>query len=475
MILKGRQKIIGDYTTEDTKDISKLCDILNKGFVIHKQNKVEIDYLIGYRSGVQPILRKTKEVRPEINNKVVINHAQMTTRTVNGYFLGNPIQYIQNGSTNKKALIDELNRYVQYEDKASVDKEIGDYQSVTGVGYRIIYRDGELKDEVPFEDKSLDPSTTFVVYENSIAERQLVGVTYYNLYNDNLYTGQRVYVYTNHGLYEFETKQNAECKPEDLVNFQPYDVGGIPIVEYPNNMWRVGDWELVIGLMDAINALQSGRLDDIDQTVQALLVFMNAEINEEVYKEMRDAGVVMLNNKTGDKASVDVIKNQLEQNGLNMYSQELEELLYAMVGVPDRNNRSGGGGDTGQAVELRDGWADLEIVARNKELTFKKSEKRALRIILNMFNVGRTEKLSMLDLDIKFSRNKNNNLLVKAQAYQSLLATKTLSPEDCLSIVDLVSDVNEFISRGKEFWGENFAGQIPVIEEVNTGIEPPCR
>ena len=366
------------------------------------------------KNGDQRILYKEKIVRPEINNKLVINHAQMITRDIIGYFLGTPIQYIQSGMGDKKESIDELNRIVQYEDKASVDKEIGEYQSICGTGYRIIYRDGIYADEVPFEDKALNPSTTFVVYENSVSERPLAGITYHNVYNEDAeFVGTRMYIYTNTAMYNVLIDEENIMTPESIEDITPYNVGGVPIIEYPNNIWRIGDWELVIGLMDAINSTQSGRLDDIDQIIQSLLVFINAEIDMETYDEMRIAGVVSLKNTTQNKTEVKTISNELDQSGINMFAKELEELLYAIVGIPSRNNRSGGGGDTGQAVELRDGWANLEIIARNKELTFKKAEKQALRIILNMFNQGRSDKLSLLDIDIKFTRNKNNNLLVK--------------------------------------------------------------
>jgi len=60
---------------------------------VHLANKREIDYLIDYRNGIQPILNKVKDIRPEINNTIVFNHAQMITRDIIGYFLGTPIQY----------------------------------------------------------------------------------------------------------------------------------------------------------------------------------------------------------------------------------------------------------------------------------------------------------------------------------------------------------------------------------------------
>ena len=467
MNLHGRRKIITEFKQGDMLNAEKMVKCLNTSFEIHAMNKEEIDYLIDYKNGDQTILDKIKTVRPEINHKLVINHAEMISRMVTGYFLGNPIQYIQNGYSDKKDAIDQLNRVVQYEDKASVDEEVAEFASITGVGYRIIYRDGLFGDEVPFEDKALNPATTFVVYENTVAERPVMGVTYHNIYSDDLILeGARIYVYTAFGVYTIEFRgrtvvpSGLAIKSEDILGFTSYNVGGVPIIEYPNNIWRLGDWELSISLMDAINAMHSGRLDDVDQAVQSLLVFLNAEIDEERYKEMREAGVVTIKNTTNNQTKVDVINNSLDQSGMNMFAKELEELLYAIIGIPNRNNRAGGGGDTGQAVELRDGWADLEIVARKKELMFKKSEKMALKIYLSMFNSKYNENLSLLDIDVKFTRNKNNNMLVKTQSYETLLRTKTLSPEDCLTIVDLVSDVNEYISRGKTFWGDEFAGKM---------------
>lgn len=473
MLLKGRSKIVTEYKSTDLLDAGKLANLINTTMLEHLANKSEIDYLVNYKKGVQPILQKTKLVRPEVNNTLVVNHAQMITRNIIGYFLGTPIQYIQNGDTDLKDEIDLLNRLVAYEDKASVDKEIGEFQSICGTAYRIVYTDGAYPDEVPFEEKALNPATTYVVYENTIAEKPVCGVTYYTLLGEKGESiGVKIYVYTGFGLYEIRTGVEGFVGSDSIFEFKPYNVGGVPIIEYPNNQWRIGDWELCIGLMDAINKLDSGRLDDIDQVVQSLLVFINADIDSDTYAQMREQGAVMLKNNTGNQSSVETIQNTLDQGGMNLFSQEMESLLYALIGIPDRNNRAGGGGDTGQAVELRDGWADLEVVARNKELSWKKSEKQSLRIILSIMNNALGSKMSLLDIDIKFSRNKNNNLLVKTQAYSTLLATKTLSPQDCLTIVDLVSDVNEYISRGKSFWGDAFAGLIQATNSAEmSGVQ----
>jgi hypothetical protein len=96
----------------------------------------------------------------------------------------------------------------------------------------------------------------------------------------------------------------------------------------------------------------------------------------------------------------------------------------------------------------------------------------ALKIMLSILNNTSGTNLSLLDINIKFSRNKNSNLLVKTQAYMNLIQSKTLDPADCLTIVDLVSDVNEYISRGEEFWGDMFANKSTSTEgEMELGLE----
>lgn len=470
MQLKGRRVIKFDVKQKDLLDLDVLTSIINSAMGIHALNKTEIDWLIDYKKGIQPVLGKEKAIRDEINNKLVLNYAQMITRKIVGQFLGNPIQYISSGLSDKKNLIDELNVYTQYENKASVDNELGEYQSITGTSYRMVYRDGHFSehadDDVPFEIRALDPSTTFVVYESNISGKPLLGVTFYEVIDANgKFIGTRYFAYTRYAYYEFLSEENKPLTPENLVQFQNYNVGGIPIIEYPNNMWRIGDWELVVGLMNEINDFTSGRLDDIDQIIQSLLVFVNAEIDSESYTDMREQGVIMLNNTTGVKTEVDILSNSLDQAGMSMFAGELEDMLHALVGIPNRSDTASGG-DTGVAIELRDGWADLETICKNKELMFKESEKKALEIMLHIFNLGRTDTLSKLDIEIKFNRNKNNNMLVKTQSYQTLLSGKTLSPDDCLTIVDLVSDPVEHIERGKTFWGEKFGNpQIDSKDE----------
>ena len=58
----------------------------------------------------------------------------------------------------------------------------------------------------------------------------------------------------------------------------------------------------------------------------------------------------------------------------------------------------------------------------------------------------------MINVDIKYPRNKTDNLNSKVTAYAALLNTQTVAPNDALDIVDITSDNAEVVARGEEYW-----------------------
>lgn len=468
-VFTGRRQIFSQFKTNDLADVNNVVTLINNAMDTHIYNSNEIEYLYNYYKGIQPILNKQNSSRPEINNILLVNHAQMITRTITNYFVGTPIQYTQSGYGSlddddvKRTQVELLNSYMEFGNSAGVDLEVAECQSVCGTAYRIIITSDD--DSVPFIDKFLQPTNTFVVYENTVVEKPLAGVTCIPINTPDGNSMYRFECYTEIGLYVFENTDktlNADC----FIEFIPYNVGGVPLIEYPNNRHRMGDWECVIGLMNNISLLYSNRIDDIEQIVQALLVFINADIDLSSYDEMRSKGIISLVNRSNEaKSEVKAITNPLDQTGVGELSKELIEMLYALVGIPNRDNRSNGGGDTGTAVELRDGWADLENVVRSKEINFKKCERNKLKIITTILNAKFKYNLKPNDLLIKFSRNKNNNLLVKAQSLINLISTKTISPIDALQIADLTTDTTDVISRAMVFWGDEFANRTNTDNE----------
>lgn len=76
------------------------------------------------------------------------------------------------------------------------------------------------------------------------------------------------------------------------------------------------------------------------------------------------------------------------------------------------------------------------------------------------------EDFRVIDLDIKFSRNKTDNLQSKAQSYSTFVGTKSIAPEDALEMCDVTTDVVEVAARGKQYWDNVAEENIKKQQEL---------
>lgn len=426
--LNGRLKIKVDDTYIG---IYNVIDVLNKALVIHRYNEARINYLWNYRLGNQPILNREKEVRPEINNKVIENRADEIVSFKSGYLMGEPISYVSKSKENNESIINDiglLNDLVDYEEKASLDMEIADWAHTVGTAYRMILPDDDNLDESPFEITVLDPRNTFVVYTNEIGEKPVMGVTY--VIDDNAKTHYNCY--TNDYMYEIVDG--------NIIRAEPHILGGIPIIEYPLNISRTGSFELVIPLLDAINTTESNRIDGVEQFIQALLLFHNVDISEDDFVALRELGAIKFRDIDSQlKGEIEYLVSSLNQGETQTLVDHMYQAVLEIVGMPNRN----GGystSDTGAAVELRDGWSNAETRAKNTELQFKKSEKRFLKILLNICRITTPIKLNVRNIEIKFTRRDHENFFQKVQVLVTMLGSDKIHPLLAFQRCGLFSD-----------------------------------
>ena len=213
---------------------------------------------------------------------------------------------------------------------------------------------------------------------------------------------------------------------------------------------------MALSLLDAINLLGSDSVNDVEQFVNSILVATNAEFDKEAIESIKTHKMVSLvAPQPGMQVDLKYISAQLDMNGTQVLREYLEEAYRSIVGIPDRKTRGGGGGDTGDAVKLRDGWANMEIVARNCEMFFKRAEKRVLRLILTILNHANIiTDLKLTDVDIKFSRNKTDNIQTKVQSGATLHGMNILDPVDVLELMDISTNPQELIERGAKYQEE---------------------
>lgn len=420
----GRE-VIYSSVTEVTR--ANVVDVLEKAMNIHKKNSNEIDYLYQYYKGNQPILQRVKTIRPEINNKVVENHALEIVDFKKGYVFGEPVQYVRRGeSDGVSEKITQLNEFMFAEDKAARDKELAEWFYICGTSYRMILPD-EIIDESPFEIDTLDPRYAFVVYNNGFGKKPLMGVKY--IKTDDGKILYSIYTTTTY----FEVEDDVVTKEEAHV------LGDIPIIEYPANSARLGSFEVVLSLLDALNNTASNRMDGIEQFIQAFMKFVNCDIDEEQFLALKEMGAIKIKGEPGNPADVDIVSKELNQTQVQVTKEDIYQMILIICGMPDRNGANRTTGDTGQAVILRDGWSAAESRARDSELVFKCSEKQFLRLVLRIIKDTHGLDLKLSEIDIKFTRNKTDNLLVKTQGLQNQLEAG-IHPQIAIAHSGLYSD-----------------------------------
>ena len=145
--------------------VNNVLNVLNKALPWHQRNRIDINYLWWYYRGNQPILNREKDVRPEINNKIVENRANQIVSFKSGYLMGEPLQYVAKGQEeNLTDAINQLNAYCEAEGKPAKDKKLADWFHICGTSFRMVLPDetGD-EDDSPFELYTLDPRNVFVV------------------------------------------------------------------------------------------------------------------------------------------------------------------------------------------------------------------------------------------------------------------------------------------------------------------------
>lgn len=449
--MNGR-RVIKMSVKEITKD--NLQEVLRKSLDIHNLNSSDIDYLYKYYKGDQPIRYRVKEVRPEICNRIVENRANEIVSFKVGYLCGEPIQYVsRSGDENIVKQVNLLNEYMFAEDKASQDQEIVEWQMICGTAFRMVLPDGsDDLDEAPFEIYTLDPRNTFVVYSSEIGNEPLMGVKYY-VDDDNV----------KH--YSVYTKDNYFTIDGDLLtSTQPHALGDIPIIEYPANNARLGSFEIVLPLLDAMNNVASNRMDGVEQLVQAFIKFINCDISKEDYQEFLELGAIKVKSVDGQAADVGVVTTELNQTQSQTLKDDYYNAMLTICGMPNRNG-SKSTSDTGAAVVLRDGWSDAEARAKDSENVFKRAEKKMLKLVLRICEDLRDSTLHLRDIDMKFTRRNYEAIQSKSQVLISMLQEPKIHPQLAFQHSGMFSDAESAYSMSMKYYEEQMIKEKEIMSE----------
>lgn len=403
-------------------------DLLDRGEIPEKlivkcieEHRLMVDRLVmldKYYDGRHKILGRELSSDSLPNNKLVCNHAQYITDMATGYVFGCPVSY---SGTNA----DVINEIFTKIDEDSHNNELALDMSVYGVGYELIYMNDE---EVPYPELAvLNTLNTFVVCDTTVKHKPMFAVTYSEKFDiDNVSQGFDIDVYTETLIQKYFAENLYSTVLEDK-GIEEHYFNAIPVIEYANNRRFRGDYEGVITLIDAYNLLQSDRVNDKEQVVDALLAVIGASLGDDEDEKIKTGRLLkelkIIELDEGGDAKW-LVKN-LNETEIEVLKKSLKDDIHEFSKVPCLTDENFVGNASGIAMKYK--LLGFEQLGKTKERYFKKGARQRLKLISNIEST-RAKNIDPNEIDIVMKRSLpvDEELLAKiAQETEGFISWET--------------------------------------------------
>lgn len=488
------------YTDVEEITYDNVIEVLRDVIPDHRINARDMQFLLNYESGIQPLQRE-KKTRTDIDTQCVDNVANEVTEFNLGFKWGNTITLVQNGDGKDKQIckaITELNKNYEMAKIKAKTQELGRYVEVCGVGNVLIDTNTEWEDGKPyFTLDVLDPRVSFVVHSSYYTDhRPMLGVTF----RRSKKTGNTYYTcFTKDSRYEILNLQeitngNYHVEEQWLHNKRSGELnplGVVPIVEYIRSFDRTGCFERQISEMDNLNLLISDFTNDVDQNTQAIWhgndvefpkeVVTNSDgsVTEKIKKPSTNEWVMTYTSPEGKQPFINPLAVTYDYSGMLNNIITRRQLILQKCNVPQRNDNSGG--STGIAMSDATGWTQAETSASKQQMITDSCKLEEVEVVLSAIatspyveqdNVLR--KLHVSDVEPNIKRQKTYEMTTKANTIATLLS-HGIRGDYVLNAVPFFDDPNEVWVGSRDlielYQNSVFGEKEEEIEESTTTLE----
>jgi len=413
------------------KDTKITNEIINNVISYNEKYKDRYKHLEEYYVGMQDILKRQKDDRLK-NNKVMINHAKYITDTNVGYLLGNPVDYQVGTDDNGEPLydIDPILDAYKKQTINDLDTEIAKDISIFGKQYEYVYANQDAEPR----SCEVDVKNTIIVYDDTVEHKKLFGINYRAIYEGEKFKYYEV-IFADKNVvkkYKCTSKTLTEIEKEE-----PHAFGDVPFIEYKNNPEFLGDFEPVISLIDAYNILQSDRVNDKEQLVDAILCMYGMDFDEEQAEMLKESR--MLANLPAD-GKVEYLVKTLNENEVDVLRKTIENDIHKISMVPNMSDVNFVGNSSGVAIRYK--LLAFEQNIKNKERYMEKGLMERFSLY-NHFLVTRSkmQEVPVEEVDAVFKRNLPSNDFEISQMINNL--SDHLASETLISQLSFVKDASE--------------------------------
>lgn len=374
----------------------------------HQLQLFRLQKLNNYYEGKHDILKRTmSDGLP--NEKLVCNHAEYISDMAVGYVFGVPVQY----SGDKEKVI-ELNNLFTEIDEDSHNNELANDISVFGHGLELVFMSDN---EVPEPDLAcLSPLNSFLVVDDTIQHKPMFSCTYSVKCDlDGAQKGYDIVLRTE----KFVLHYHAESLDnENMVRIEENDeehfFGRVPVVEYLNNKRGTGDFEGVLTLIDAYNILQSDRVNDKEQLVDALLAVTGVSFGDDDTEMTKTARLIKEHKllELPENADAKWLVKGMNETEIEVLKKSLKDDIHEFSKVPCLTDENFASNASGVAMKYK--LLGFEQLGKTKERYFKKGLRKRLELIQNINAIkAKSVDVSKIDITMKRSLPVDDELLAR--------------------------------------------------------------
>ena len=464
--------------TADVSEITpqNVIDVLDKAYLVHLGNRERIRFLIEYEKGNQPIRDRVKKIRDDINIKVCDNLANEITNFRLSYKWGNAITFAQradvdlNGNDAKEddKAVTAFNEMLADEGFSSKCVEAFYPMETCGIGYIMVdikkdYAGGSVFDIIP-----LNPLNTFVIRDNTVYHRPLMGVVYTVREN-----GDVVYTCltkdTRYEVLNLVKVQNGKPTDERTWGFgqrsgEANPMKNVNIVEIQRSYDRMGCFERQISDMDNLNLLVSDFTNNVAQDTQAIWWMNDADfpIDPQTKKVKKPVSGQWVQTTSGadKKPQIQPLVIQTQYDGILANIKYRRDVIRQKANVPVQ--ATAGGGSTGTAMSMASGWESAETSAAMETEVAKIGLMEVCRLCLVAIQESTDTpkdspllKLRVSDMKPSILRKKNYDMATKANTYATLVKNG-IHPRHAMLFVEAFPDTNLVYTDSKPYLDKYF-------------------
>ena len=414
------------------KDTKITNQILNDVIEYNEKYKDRYKKLELYYLGKHDILNRTKEDRLK-NNKVMINHAKYITDTNVGYLLGNPVDYQADSKYNIDPILDAYKKQTIND----LDSEIAKDVSIFGLQYEYVYANENAEPR----SCEIDNKNAVIVYDDTVEHNKLFGLIYRPIKKGTTFKyWEIIYVDKKEKrVYKSYTKSLQQ-----VGESEPHAFGDVPLIQYKNNPEFMGDFEPVISLIDAYNILQSDRVNDKEQLVDAILCLYGMDFDTEQAEMLKESR--MLANLPTD-GKVEYLVKTLQETDVDILRQNIETDIHKISMVPNMSDENFVGNSSGVAIRYK--LLAFEQNIKNKERYMEKGLMERFKLYNNfLITKSKMSEIPIEEVDAVFKRNLPSNDFEISQMINNL--ADFVDAETLISQLSFIKDASEIVELKKK-------------------------